>query len=497
MTLNGSITPSTQAPARIAWLVPAMIEGSGGIRTMLQNADALIRRGHRCDIYVDHNLRPGESQTAADRAARDRVRACFGYDRPGIFAGFELRGAYDLVFATAWWTARIVADLPDPVKRAYFVQDFEAWFNPMGDGFLMGENSYRLGLTPITIGRWLTRKLAHDYGCNPAWFDFGADHAVYRPLGARRERAVCFIHQPEKPRRCPRLGLMALEVLRRRRPDVKLYLYGSTQDPHRLGCTHLGLLGVEACNELYNRCTVGLCISSSNPSRIPFEMMAAGTPVVDIHRENNLYDMPQDAIVLADPTPEALAQTLIDVLDNPARAEAMSRAGVEFMRQRTLEHGYEQFVTAVEDILQDLTSHWPARAAEIEAIYSHAPVTRPDRAEAPTALENPGLDENREIDAARTTVDLIERSRSWRLLQALKKSGAYRAWANARFGPGWDRVDPAEDPRARLARIRASRAFKLIDSMKQNGVYRFYARRGSPQIPQPAPRALPVEGERP
>jgi hypothetical protein len=226
-------------------------------------------------------------------------------------------------------------------------------------------------------------------------------------------------------------------------------------------------------------------------------MMAAGTPVVDIHRENNLRDMPEDAIVLAEPNPEAIAQALIDVLSDPARADAMSRAGIAFMRERTLEHGYEQFVAAVEDILEDRTGHWPTRAAQIEPIYSAVPVAAPARAERAIALENPGLDEDREINAARTTVELIERSRSWRFLQTLKNNGVYRAWANARFGPGWDRVDPGEDPRARLARIRASRAFRLIDSMKQTGVYRFYTRRGSLPTPQPAPPPQPVEGGSP
>ena len=52
---------------------------------------------------------------------------------------------------------------PFDCKRLYFVQDFEAYFNPVGDAYLMAENSYCYGLKPLTIGRWLRYKLQNDF----------------------------------------------------------------------------------------------------------------------------------------------------------------------------------------------------------------------------------------------------------------------------------------------------------------------------------------------
>ena len=57
-------------------------------------------------------------------------------------------------------------------------------------------------------------------------------------------------------------------------------------------------------------------MSASNPSRIPFEMMASGLPVVELYRENNLYDFPNDGCLLADSTPEAIANALLTILDD-------------------------------------------------------------------------------------------------------------------------------------------------------------------------------------
>ena len=460
-----------------------MIEGSGGIRTMLHNAAALTARGHTCDVYVDD--RQAGSRAAADARVRAEVRRCFGYEG-AVYAGFDLRADYDLAFATAWWTSAITAALPVPHK-AYFVQDFEAWFNPMGDGFLLAENSYRLGLPAITIGRWLTHHLASTFGCPATWFEFCAD-TVYRPPAseAGREDAVCFIYQPEKPRRCPRLGLQALDIVKRRRPGTKIYLYGSRADANRPAFTSLGMLDVPGCNALYNRCRVGLCISASNPSRIPFEMMAAGLPVVDVHRENNLYDFPSSAVLLARPSPHDIAHAVLSVLEDADRARSMGDAGIRFMADRPLSTGFDQFARAVEDVLAGRCDRWSLPAA-VAPLYSGAPVVAPpldeSTAAAPSA-DDSSADEDMAVARARVALNELERSRAWRMLNRFKGSGLYRAYANARFGPGWDLVDPAEDPRQRLARITSSRTFRLIQAMKRTGAHRVWPS-NAPGAPAP------------
>ena len=60
-------------------------------------------------------------------------------------------------------------------------------------------------------------------------------------------------------------------------------------------------------------------MSASNPSRIPFEMMAAGLPVVELYKENNIYDMPDEGVLLARPTPEAIASAIIHLVDSEER----------------------------------------------------------------------------------------------------------------------------------------------------------------------------------
>ncbi|MBW7452713.1 glycosyltransferase family 4 protein [Paenibacillus sepulcri] len=333
---------------KIAWFIPYPTEGSGGHRTIFQNLQALVNCGYECHAYIE-DIGSGETPNQL----KSSIHKYFGNIDAKVYLGFQPQEQYDLIFATAWYTAKFVRDVNQNCKKAYFIQDFEAYFNPMGDGYLLAENSYRYGLMPVTIGKWLSNKMINEFNTPSNYFDFCADNKVYKKLNSNKEKAVCFIYQPEKPRRCNIIGIEALGIVKHLMPDVKVYLYGSKQKTNVwFDHINLELINIEQCNELYNKCMVGLCISSSNPSRIPFEMMAAGLPVVDIHKENNLYDMPDNGVLLADQTPESIAEAIINIISNEEQQQEMSDQGVKFMENKDLETGFKQFVEAVDKMFE-------------------------------------------------------------------------------------------------------------------------------------------------
>ncbi|VAX37574.1 hypothetical protein MNBD_PLANCTO03-538 [hydrothermal vent metagenome] len=471
MTRHEDTTPAPPR-SRIAWLVPRPLEGSGGHRTILQNIDALEAAGHECHVFIeDPPAKPGENRLPDDERlamVRSQFERFFGFRGEQVHLGFEVGEDYDLVFATAWFTAPFAARPKIKGKKAYFVQDYEAYFMPVSDGYLRAEDSYNLGLHVISIGRWLTQRLAHEHGCPATSFAFCADGTIYTPDPAiERERAVCAIYQPEKPRRCPNLLIQSLALLKQHKPDVKIYLYGTRDKPDLpFAHEHLGLVSVEECAALYNRCSVGLCISATNPSRIPFEMMACGLPVVDVHRDNNLYDMPENGVLLASPRPDALARAAAMLLDDTERWSAMSAYAREFMKPRTLEYGYAQFVAAVEDLLAGRAGQWHAKARAIEPIY-HRPARLPVASEPTSLAQGAAVARGvRERLAAMEELDRIFGARSWQTIQKLKENPLYRVVANARFGPGWEEADAKEDPRVVLRRVQNSRSYKVIAAAK-------------------------------
>lgn len=353
---------------RIAWIIPAPIKGSGGIRTMIQNANFLTTKGIECDIYIE------EDYVNTSKTMEERIKKYYGSCLCNVYIGIEMRKKYDMIMATySILTADYVYHMKDVACKAYFIQDFEPWFEPMGGTYLDMERTYKYGLQGISIGKWLNYKIHNEFSCPMTSFPFCADTSVYKPLkNIEKENAICFIYQPEKPRRCSNLGIQALRLVKELRPDVKVYLYGSEENSEiPLECENLGIIKIEQCNELYNKCKVGLCLSSSNPSRIPFEMMASGLPVVDMYRQNNLYDIPSTGVLLADSTPEALATALIQILDDEKLQKEMSKNGHEFMKEYPLERGFEDFYKEVCNVLNNQVMI----SDEVKQIYNKEMVT--------------------------------------------------------------------------------------------------------------------------
>lgn len=331
----------------VAFVVPNFGRGSGGHRTIFQNFNYLAENGYQCEMYVT-----GSDETDDD--LRARVLKDYGMKIKGAMAGVgeagAVNGEYDVAIATYHGTAEMVAKMRAG-RKMYLMQDYEPWFFPMSENYLTAEKSYQLGLEGVTIGRWLAQKISQECGAKTRYFSFCADLKTYHRIkGAKKEKAICFVYQPDKPRRCASMALRALQIVQHNRPEVKVYLFGSPKmKAINLRAEHLGMITTEECNKLYNKCTVGLCMSATNPSRIPFEMMAAGLPVVELYKENNLYDLPEDGCLLAEPQAEAIAAALIKIIDDDELREKMSQNGEKFMKEYPLERGFEEFKKAVED----------------------------------------------------------------------------------------------------------------------------------------------------
>ena len=329
----------------IAWFVPALLKGSGGHRTIFQNVNALIKNGYHCDVYI------GDFNRHTPNELYRMINDYYGEFNGDVFSDWNKPlKEYDVCVATAYNSAPIVNKIDCP-KKMYFIQDFEPYFFPIGTEYIVAENTYKYNFYGITIGKWLSHKMRNEYNLKTNYFHFCADLNVYHKLDKiNKENAICLIFQPDKPRRCDLIALKALQIVQKIQPDVKIYTFGSQPCIiNNLLVEQLGIIPIEKCNELYNKCSVGLCMSASNPSRIPFEMMASGLPVVELYRDNNLYDFPNDGVLLADSTPEALATALLKILNDKKMQEEMSNSGSSYMKNYPLEKGYEEFLNAFDD----------------------------------------------------------------------------------------------------------------------------------------------------
>ena len=139
-------------------------------------------------------------------------------------------------------------------------------------------------------------------------------------------------------------------------PSTHIYIFGSSEKVDLdFEAEQLGILSDTKLADLYRRCSTGLCLSASNPSRIGFEMLACGLPVVELYRENNLYDF-EDCVLLAEPSAGSISLALSSIVKDKDLQSKVSKAARSFMKKRSDKKEDESFARAIEAIV-DHTNH--------------------------------------------------------------------------------------------------------------------------------------------
>ena len=348
-------------PLILNWVFTEPIPGSGGHADIIRMMNLLADFGHRINIYMVPFARLSDK---SDLEIREFVRRHFA-DLHGHL--FKWTGGpmveSDATILTYWETAYMLGGRVDVSKVFYFVQDWEPFFYPMNTQYLRAEQTYKMGFSCITLGRWLTQLLRERYGADADYFDLAVDHTIYYPRLVNKpdHPRICFYARPSTPRRLFPLGIAALDLVYRRRTDVELVFYGAagsdlTEHAIPFPYVNRGILSEDELAELFSTSHVGLALSSTNCSLVPPEMMACKCAVVDLNRETVQGVLEHEVnALLAEPTPEAIAEAIWRLLDD------------EMLRQRLVETAYRQM----------LDRPWEKSARKVETIlYGKLPESK-------------------------------------------------------------------------------------------------------------------------
>ena len=332
---------------RIAWILPNLMANSGGHRNILRAAYFLTKFGHTVELYIMNTV---------EKAAqlRQQIHKWYYPIECDVLPYTAAIRTNDAAFATHWSTVQALMDNRAAYREPfYFVQDFEPYFVPMSSEFIAAENTYRQGLHHITSGPWCAHFLKKEYGVEADYFMFPVDRSIYYPrTRTKKEKNVVFFAKPEMPRRCYELGVAALKEFYALRPDVEIIFFGS---PHVQGghvpfpFTYRSTIPIlDDLAVLYSNADIGLVFSTTNPSLVPYEMMACGLPVADLDRGDNHYNYGErrDIALLVDPSPEIMAKQMAQLINNDEEREQRRQNGLEFVARFPSEEEMARLVEA-------------------------------------------------------------------------------------------------------------------------------------------------------
>jgi glycosyltransferase involved in cell wall biosynthesis/GT2 family glycosyltransferase len=339
---------------RLAMVIPPFSRGSGGHNTLFQIFSRLERRGHACSVWLAdyHNqmreLWPG--------VLYHDINEFFAPIKAPVYKGFDEWQGADVAIATGWQTVHPTLALSDCRARAYLVNDHEPEFFSTSTERVIASDTYRHDLHCIAASPWLRDLLIELYGASADAFQLGVDHDVYRPLPVERHpNTVVYYARHTTTRRAVPIGLMALTELHRRMPEVRIVLFGAENPLHAaFPYEHLGVLTPAQLPALYAQAGVGLCLSLTNFSLMPKEMLACGLPCVELAGVSAESIFGADGpLELAPLDPVRIADALQKLLSDRALWERRSREGIEFVAAHTWEHATDEVEAGLRHALRE------------------------------------------------------------------------------------------------------------------------------------------------
>jgi glycosyltransferase involved in cell wall biosynthesis len=342
--LHNRDTDAADGPLTINWILRApLAHRGGGYRNIFRLGEFLVSRGHAVHFWVDPIA---HLALLTDGQINAFVQRSFGPLHGHVHIGHNRIAPADVTIATNWPTAYTVAAYSPSPFNAYFIQDFEPEFYTQGTQLAHDAyNTYWLPLAQICLGQHLARRIGATSGRDAAWVDFALDDA-FRMWRSPESRvgpfSVLFFARPGLKRRGFEIGVAALRLLRARHPEVRVHLFGASDE--ELGDVasefgNLGVLAPEALATEMNDTHVLLSLSLSNISNVPFEGMACGCAVVEADLPA-VVDMvrPGENCLLAKPEPSRVADVLERLHQDSQLRIRLAQQGMHAVRKATWEN---------------------------------------------------------------------------------------------------------------------------------------------------------------
>lgn len=322
-----SIRPKRGEQLVIGWVSTPPSLGSGGHTTMFRMVQAIEAAGHRCVLFL-YDRYGGDI-----RRHEQTIRQGWPEIQVKVVDATSGIDGVDACIATGWPTAHVLARRGTaPMRRLYFIQDYEPFFYPRGSEYSLAEDTYRFGFRCIALGRMVGESIVSEVGLSPDVTQFGCDTSTYRFTNDGHRSGVVFYTRPGVPRRGYLLGRLALEDFHRHHPEQEIHVYGHDVTGLPFPVTRHKRMTPLELNELYNSTVAGLAMSFTNISLVAEEMLAAGTiPVVNDSRHSRA-DIMSEYVEWAPPTPAGIARSLSRAVERVALSGHAQRAAESVRR---------------------------------------------------------------------------------------------------------------------------------------------------------------------
>ena len=270
----------------IIFVTPYMSQHSGGLTSVLRIAQRLSERGLRVYFTCPNSDDcAGMISNAKVNLATYTANYITWQEANGRVFDFVIPVQDTIVYYARSLKGYLV----------YFVQDYEPYFNPIGDRYFLSKKAYELGEDIISLGNWNIQEINRNLNSNKIGkmysieFPFEASEYPliqknFEKLKERKEINMA-VYIKREAKRLPGIVMnileRAYESFKEQGLVLNIYYFGLHKIEKPAVGTNLGRISKNEIRNLYNRCDFGMVASMTNISLVPYEMIASGLPVIE------------------------------------------------------------------------------------------------------------------------------------------------------------------------------------------------------------------------
>lgn len=326
---------------------------SGGFRTLFRMMNFMIENDYT--VSIEHTGNENESDT--QREYYDNYGEIKDINTIEIMSSEQDTSA-DIYVATGFNTFRKAEYYKSKNKRVvFFCQDLEWKFPQVSkDSILKNrvKEFYAKELPTFTMSNFLGNYFKDSRYLKSTTLNVDTD-IYYNQSRNRSGICLLYCNPMSKPHRLPELVLSLAESLAKRHPDKTVSLYGHNNIPYidLKNVKRLNLLNNNQLAELYNVSELGVVFSTTNPSRIAYEMVACGMPAIEADCEYTKYDMDNDAFVRINPDHDTVINTIDDLLSDPKEMKRLQAECEIYSKNNFFKNAEElRFLNFIEGVLR-------------------------------------------------------------------------------------------------------------------------------------------------
>lgn len=302
-TFNRIVQKRPKNFENIVFVTPYMNKHSGGLTSVLRIAKRLEDKG--IDVYFTCPL----SENCKQMTENAKLNlSCFIANYITWDSAKERN--FDFVIPvqdTIVYYARLLKGY-----LVYFVQDYEPYFNPIGDRYFLSKKAYELGEDIISLGSWNLKEIKKNLNINNIGdmysieFPFESSEYPYikrdfKVYNQKKEINIA-VYIKRESKRLPGIVMNMLERTyldyRKKGIQLNIYYFGLHKIEKPKVGINLGRITKNEIKELYAKCDFGLVASMTNISLVPYEMIGSGLPVIEFKDGSYTSFLGEDTAIL-------------------------------------------------------------------------------------------------------------------------------------------------------------------------------------------------------